>query len=393
MQNKMKIAIIGGGIGGLTTAIALQKQGFTDVTVYEAAPEIREVGAGILLAANAMTIFDRLGIVEQMKAVGNLLQTALIGDHHGKAMTKVDFSKIIKNFGHGTIAIHRGKLQQVLLQNVAENTFLIGKRLKNIKDTVEERNPDSFGKGGVDLEFMDGTTTKAGIVIGADGINSVVRKHIFGEIPLRYSGQTCWRGIAKTSLDNPKQSEELWGTKAGLRAALCQVGENEVYWYVTVKHTEGLKLSPEATKPYLLDLVSEFNSPIQKTIQLTEPQHILHNDLSDFVPLKSWYKGNIILIGDAAHATTPNLGQGACQAIEDAFALADCLKTNPSVKTAFSTFQNSRIKKATFVINTSLQLGQLSNIGGAVGYRLRNFLLKIAPNWVAEKQFDYLFRV
>ena len=91
MQNKMKIAIIGGGIGGLTTAIALQKQGFTDVTVYEAAPEIKEVGAGILLAANAMTIFDRLGIVEQMEAVGNLLQTALIGDHHGKAMTKVDF--------------------------------------------------------------------------------------------------------------------------------------------------------------------------------------------------------------------------------------------------------------------------------------------------------------
>jgi FAD-dependent urate hydroxylase len=387
----MKIAIIGGGIGGLTTAIALQRKGFTDITVYEAAPEIRPIGAGILLASNAMTIFDRLGIAEQIKAAGNVLQSVNIANHRGEILSKVDFSKIIKKYGHGTVSIHRGKLQEILLENANKSTVLSRKRLKNIV----------FTEGGTQLYFEDGTTTETDIVIGADGIHSLVRKYIFGDIPLRYSGQTCWRGIAKMRLDDPEVSVEMWGKRGGLRACVSQVSETEVYWYITLKHKAGLKLSETETKPYLIDLVSEFNSPIQKAVQLTDNQHILHNDLSDFKPIKTWYKDNIVLIGDAAHATTPNLGQGACQAIEDAFSLANCLKTTPSpmnrdastVNEAFLQFQNSRIKKATFVVNTSYQIGQLNNIGGFIGYRLRNALMKLAPTSFAEKQFDYLFTV
>lgn len=378
----MKIAIIGGGIGGLTTAIALQSKGFTDITVYEAAPEIRAVGAGILIASNAMTIFDRLGISEQIKSAGNVLDFVSLANHHGEILSKVDFSKIIKRYGNGTVSIHRGRLQQILLKNADKTTFLIGKRLKSIENETKTK-----------LHFEDGTTAEADIVIGADGINSIVRKHLFGEIPLRYSGQTCWRGIAKMKTEDPKASVEMWGTHAGVRACVNQVNETEVYWYITEKHAAGMKLSIEETKPYLLKLVSEFNSPIQEAIQLTENQNILHNDLSDFRPINQWYKDNIILVGDAAHATTPNLGQGACQAIEDALCLANCLKEAPSVLEAFSKFQNARMKKVKFVVNTSFQIGQLSNMGGAVGYRLRNFILKAAPTSVAEKQFDYLFTV
>lgn len=378
----MRIAIIGGGIGGLTTAIALQSKGFTDITVYEAAPEIRAVGAGILIASNAMTIFDRLGISEQIKSGGNSLDFVSLANHHGEILSKVDLVKIFKRYGNGTVSIHRATLQQILLKNADKTTFLIGKRLKNIENTTNTK-----------LHFEDGTTAEADIVIGADGINSIVRKHLFGETPLRYSGQTCWRGIAKMQTETPKASIEMWGTHAGVRACVNPINETEVYWYITEKHAAGLKLSIEETKPYLLNLVSEFNSPIQKAIQLTENQDILHNDLSDFRPIHQWYKDNIVLVGDAAHATTPNLGQGACQAIEDALCLANCLKEAPSVKEAFATFQNARMKKVKFVVKTSFQIGQLSNIGGAVGYRLRNFLLKSAPNSVAEKQFDYLFTV
>jgi 2-polyprenyl-6-methoxyphenol hydroxylase-like FAD-dependent oxidoreductase len=283
-------------------------------------------------------------------------------------------------------------LQQILLKNADKSVFLTNKRLKNITNTEG---------GKTQLNFEDGTTAEADIIIGADGIHSAVRKHLFGEIPLRYSGQTCWRGIAKMKTEDPKASVEMWGTHAGVRACVNQVNETEVYWYITEKHAAGLKLSIEETKPYLLNLVSEFNSPIQKAIQLTGNQDILHNDLSDFRPIHQWYKDNIVLVGDAAHATTPNLGQGACQAIEDALCLANCLKEAPSpsnrdastVKEAFSTFQNIRMKKVKFVVNTSFQIGQLSNMGGAVGYRLRNFILKAAPTSVAEKQFDYLFTV
>jgi 2-polyprenyl-6-methoxyphenol hydroxylase-like FAD-dependent oxidoreductase len=210
---------------------------------------------------------------------------------------------------------------------------------------------------------------------------------------LRYSGQTCWRGIAKMQIDAPKNSVEMWGTLGGLRACVIQVSDAQVYWYITLKHAAGLRLREADTKPYLIKCVSEFNSAIQKAVQLTENQDILHNDLTDFRPIKTWYKGNIVLLGDAAHATTPNLGQGACQAIEDAFVLANCLGDAPSVQNAFLQFQKSRIQKTTFVVNTSYQLGQLNNIGGVIGYRLRNVLLKIAPTSVAERQFNYLFMI
>ncbi len=380
----MKIAIIGGGIGGLTTAIALQRKGFTDITVYEAAPEIQAIGAGILLASNAMTIFERLGIAQQIKATGNVLESVNIANHQGEVLSKVDFTKIIKRFGNGTVSIHRGRLQRILLENLNKNTVLVRKRLKNLLYTEG---------GKTELFFEDETTAEPDIVIAADGIHSVVRKHIFGEIPLRYSGQTCWRGITQMLLDNPKESVEMWGKRGGLRACVSQVSDTEVYWYITLKHKQGLKLSEIETKPFLSNLVEEFNSPIQKVVQLTENQHILHNDLFDFKPIKTWYKDNILLVGDAAHTTTPNLGQGACQAIEDAFALANCLKDTPSVKNAFLNFQNARIKKATFVVNTSYQIGQLSNIGGFIGYRLRNTLMKIAPTSIVEKQFNYLFTI
>ena len=378
----MKIIIIGGGIGGLTTAIALQQRGI-HAQIYEAAPEIREAGAGLWVAANAINVLERLGIATEIKAVGNQLLYAGLADHKGNSLSEVDFTKIINNYGNGTVAIHRGKLQSILLKNVASQSIFTGKKVENIAHT----------EGGIQVQFSDGSSEKCDVLIGADGLNSVVRKHLFGVVPLRYSGQTCWRGISKSSLKDTRTTTELWGKKGGLRASYVQVGENEVYWYVTLKEKEGIKISPTLLKSYLLDLVSEFQSDIQNIIQNTETSAILHNDLFDFKPIPQWHKGNIVLVGDAAHATTPNLGQGACQAIEDAYVLAKCLSEKNDPQEAFKAYQNIRFKKAKFVVETSYQLGLLNNIGGAIGYRLRNLVLKSVPKSMSDKQFDYLFKL
>jgi 2-polyprenyl-6-methoxyphenol hydroxylase-like FAD-dependent oxidoreductase len=212
-------------------------------------------------------------------------------------------------------------------------------------------------------------------------------------MPLRYSGQTCWRGIAKMKLKHPKEAAELWGTKGGLRTSYSQVSDEEVYWYITAKAEKGSKIPQNDVKSYLINLVSEFQSDIQSVVEKTDHHAILQNDLMDLKPISTWHKGNIVLIGDAAHATTPNLGQGACQAIEDAYFLTECLSQYPSVSEAFSAFQSKRKPKADFVTKASFQMGQVINIGGAVGYRLRNMVLKITPQSVGEKQFDYLFRL
>jgi 2-polyprenyl-6-methoxyphenol hydroxylase-like FAD-dependent oxidoreductase len=377
-----KIAIIGGGIGGLTTAIALQQKGY-NVKVYEAAPEIREVGAGLWVASNAMNILNRLGIADAVKQAGNTLKSSALADHKGNILTKIDFNKIIAKYHNGTTAIHRGKLQNILFNAVKPGTVETNKRLKNIVST----------EGGIHLTFEDGTDAESDILIGADGIHSAVRKHLFGEIPLRYSGQTCWRGIAKMQLPNPKEAAELWGTKSGLRSSYSQVSANEVYWYITVKSIQGTKINPVNLKSYLKELTAEFDSNIQDVIEATDNQSIIQNDLFDIKPITLWFKGNIVLLGDAAHATTPNLGQGACQAIEDAYFLAESLSQHPSVEMAFKTYQNKRKPKADFVTKTSLQIAQLNNIGGAIGYRLRNFLLKITPQSIGERQFEYLFKL
>jgi 2-polyprenyl-6-methoxyphenol hydroxylase-like FAD-dependent oxidoreductase len=389
MKSK-KIAIIGGGIGGLTTAIALQQKGF-DVKVYEAAPEIREVGAGLWIAPNAINIFERLGIAKAIKSAGNQLHSSYLGDHKANVLTKVDFSKIIEKYDNGTTAIHRGKLQSILLKNVKPNTVETYKRLKNIETIFAS---DSVAtEGGIKMTFEDGTVANCDILIGADGIHSVVRKHLFGEMRLRYSGQTCWRGVAKMALKTPKEAAELWGTKGGLRTSYSQISGEEVYWYITAKAEKGTKIPQNEVKSYLLNLVSEFQSDIQSVIEKTDNHAILQNDLLDLKAIPTWYKGNVVLIGDAAHATTPNLGQGACQAIEDAYYLAHCLSQYPSVNEAFSAFQRKRKPKADFVTKTSFQMGQVINIGGAIGYRLRNILLKMTPSSIGEKQFDYLFRL
>jgi 2-polyprenyl-6-methoxyphenol hydroxylase-like FAD-dependent oxidoreductase len=375
-----KITIIGGGIGGLTTAIALQQRGF-DVKVYEAASEIKAVGAGLWIAPNAINIFERLGIAHTIKNAGNQLIMSCLGDHEGNALTSVDFSKIAVKYKNGTTTIHRGILQNILLNNVKPNTVKTNFRLKSIENT----------EGGIRIHFENGETIQTDILIGADGINSMVRKHLFGDIPLRYSGQTCWRGIAKMQMQNPKHTAELWGTKGGLRAAYTQVNAEEVYWYITLKTEKGAKIPQNEVKIYLKNLVSEFNSEIQKAIENTDNQYIIQNDLFDINPLPRWYQGNFVLLGDAAHATTPNLGQGACQAIEDAYYLAACLSDTPSVIEAFSIYQTKRKPKADFVIKTSRRIGLLNNMGGVIGYRLLNMLLKITPQSIGEKQFDYLF--
>lgn len=379
----MKINIIGAGIGGLTAAIALEKKGH-QVELYDAAAALRPIGAGIIMASNAMQIARRLGFADEIAQAGNVLDHFGVADHQGRPLQMMDIQAIRAKFGEPSVAIHRGQLQQVLLQQLPNTPIHVNKRLESIQQVP----------GGKVLAFFeDGRQAESYVLIGADGLRSATRKAIFGEKPLRYSSHTCWRGIIEHQFDNPHQTKELWAKTGGKRVAMIQVAPNKVYFYYTEKHQPGFKVPSADQISYLQAQFSEFPPIYAEVIAKAKPAEIFHDDLYDLKPLAKWHQDHVMLLGDAAHATTPNLGQGGCQAIEDAWYLAEYLERNDNVAEAFAAYEQFRRPKVNFVVNTSFMIGKMSNLGGFLGHRLRNWVLSATPKKMAEQQLETLFRL
>jgi 2-polyprenyl-6-methoxyphenol hydroxylase-like FAD-dependent oxidoreductase len=380
----MKAIIIGGGIGGLTTAIALQQQGI-DFEIYEAAPELKPVGAGIVMASNAMQVFQRLSIEQKIMQAGLEVHQAFGVDENFRLISGLDVKgKVASRYGIGSYAIHRGRLQQVLLSEIDNSKVHLNKRLESVQQIDSK----------VKVAFQDGSSVEGDIVIGADGIKSTVRKNIFGDLPLRYSGQTCWRGMAKFILPDDKKgnSYEMWGPKKGLRFGFVPTTPDEVYFFTTFfTSADGRDAGPNKEK--LLQLYAPFGDLPRLIIDATLEDNIIRSDINDLAPIPQWWKDRVVLVGDAAHATTPNLGQGGCQAVEDAYVIAKCLKENSNPKKAFAQFQSIRYKKALHVVNTSWQFGKLTNLGNPVSRWLRNNAMRMLPESMAIKELDKILKL
>jgi FAD-dependent urate hydroxylase len=383
MKKDSTIAIIGAGIGGLTTAIALKNKGIK-ANIYEASAEIGEVGAGIWMAANAQKILDKLGILEKIKGKGIDYDAVYIENYKGERLQKSDLLEVKKKYGYGTISFARPVLHASLFELIDPSTVHTSKKCIEIT-SVDGRHL---------IKFEDGTETTADLVVGADGIRSVVREYIHGKINYRYSGQTCWRSIVDYSdLKNRNALSEIWGLKRGQRMGYGYVGENKAYYYLTILSEERQTDQIATIIPNLLEMFSDFPQEAKNLIVASSPQKILRNDLYDFKPLKNWIKDQVVLLGDAAHATTPNLGQGACQAIESAYVLAEALSQFNNLKEALLHYQIARIKRAAFITNLSWQFGSSANLGGPIGNFIKFGMLKYFPKSLSEKQFDKVFKV
>ena len=370
----MNITIIGAGIGGLTTALALRKKGI-EAEIYESAPAFKDVGSGISLGMNATRVFKELGIYEQVLENGYEINSMTVLKPDMKVVSKTDFSRLEKKFGVKNVAIHRFALHNVLLDPLSDVPVHLGHQLTEIQ---QEDNK-------IGLTFQNGQTTKTDILIGSDGLRSAVRQSIFPGSTLRDAGQVCWRGIAKNILPCglPSGLNEIWDK--GKRFGFLPVNKTDLYWYAVLDKG----LFRDGLSPH--EVYSYYPKEIKDVIKQTPDEKIIFAELWDLKPITKWHQGNSCLTGDAAHATTPNMGQGACQAIESAYALANNLSTEQHAETAFQKYNHERLKKAHYVVNTSWRVGKLAQSRNPLMAFTRNLAMQAMSAKIKEQNLVKVF--
>lgn len=373
-MHQKDISIIGAGIGGLTMGLILKQSGLK-FNLYERASEIKPIGAGIVIANNAMQIFKKMEISDKIENAGNKISVMKITDEQLNVISAIQLSRFEEKYGVHNVAIHRADLQRILAEEIGYKHIHLSRSLADITQGEKYQ-----------LSFEDGTTTITDIVIGADGINSKVRKELFSEGVIRKTGQFCWRGVCENTLPETYSNEayECWGK--GKRFGFVKINAQQVYWYAVIN--ESLLQDKKEIHP---DIFKNFHPMIREMIRTTSKLSIHESYITDLKPMHHWVDKNACLMGDAAHATTPNMGQGACQAIEDAYVIGELLSAGRNATDAFKMYQELRISKAHSIVNNSRTLGKISQIENALGRKIRNWIFKNAPESANYKQLDRIF--
>ena len=361
----MRVVIIGAGIGGLTTALALQQKGI-DVDVYERTAVLTDVGAGISLWPNALKALYQHGLRPALDALSFISMEGALRSADGTVLSLTTSEQLILRLGLPVMVFHRAELLGVLVDAVRGIPIHLG---HECQDVTQEA-------GGVTARFANGTTVSGDVLIGADGVRSVVRERLGVPGSLRYSGYTAWRGIASFETAGLMAGETLG---CGRRFGLAPIQGNRVYWYATDNVPAGQRESPGEAKARLTELFASWHRPIPELIQGMDPAAILRNDIYDRDPADRWGSGRVTLLGDAAHPMTPNLGQGACQAIEDALVLAHYLSTGPDVPSSLRRYESERIPRTRSVVTASRRVGALFQVESRAFCRLRDLALRSMP--------------
>ena len=241
---------------------------------------------------------------------------------------------------------------------------------------------------GVTVTFSDGTTHATDYLLVADGIHSRIRQQLLPQSTPRYAGYSCWRAVVSNSDLQLEETTETWGT-AG-RFGVAPLANNKIYWFACLSGPADSATFRQYTTDDLLKHFGHFHHPIPQLIQATTNDQLLWNDIFDIKPISQYAFDRILLIGDAAHATTPNMGQGACQAIEDAVILKQEL-AHQSVEQAFKAYEKRRLKRTHYVINQSRLFGQIAHIENRPLAALRNALLRLIPQRINQLQLQKIY--
>jgi FAD-dependent urate hydroxylase len=360
--------VVGAGIGGLATAIALQRSG-REVLVLERAPELAEIGAGISLWPNAVNALRRLGIGDAVEAAGAPAHDAAFRSRRGVQLGASITNRLEERFGAPLILIHRARLQAVMRRALGDQSIRLGAECAAVEQTEAE----------VTVRLVGGGLERGAVVIGADGLHSRVRAAVLPDGPPRYAGITAWRGVVPLddTLGRRTPSGESFGRESLFGVA--RLNGSQAYWWASARRAESDGEEPAVEKSWLLRAFSGWHAPIPELIAATPPEAIIRTCLYDRHPLERLSLGRTTLTGDAAHPMLPNLGQGACQAIEDAVVLSEELAATDDVIAALGRYSARRNRHTAGVVKASRQMSRIAHLRNPIAAGLRNTLLRTSP--------------
>jgi 2-polyprenyl-6-methoxyphenol hydroxylase-like FAD-dependent oxidoreductase len=393
----VRIAIIGGGIGGLTTAIGLRQFGF-EPQVYEQAPALLDVGAAIAIWPNAMRVLQRLKLADDLLNKAGQMKAVEWLDQNGRSINRLSLIDLSVN---SAVALHRADLQEILVQALPANSIQLGNSFIDYSQTADQ----------IVVHFANGNSIEADFLVGADGIHSRMRTKFLNDAPPNYRGYMVWRGIAQNTPSSlPKETAiELHGK--GKRFGIGPVGMGRTGWWATANAAntsttaeersgdrktwkQGEHVSSKQTQDTqreLLRLFDGWHRPVLQLIEATPSGSILKTGAFDRPSSRLWGQQSVTLLGDAIHPMTPNFGQGGCMAIEDAMILARCFEKYGAEERTLRRYEELRRNRTKDVTRYSRLYGAIGQWQNIFARGLRKSVLSLVPESVARRLMQIVF--
>ncbi|MEY9848514.1 2-polyprenyl-6-methoxyphenol hydroxylase-like FAD-dependent oxidoreductase [Streptacidiphilus sp. BW17] len=363
-----KVLIAGGGLGGIATALALQQQGI-DSVVFERAPQLRDGGAGLHIFTNGMLALAHLGVADQVAKIAPAQDVCHFATSTGRVIGEYPVGQFVERYGQPTVAISRSDLHGILREAVTAR-IVTGAEVSGYTEHAD----------GVTVRFADGTSEDGDLLVGADGVRSAVRSQLLGPQPPDYTGYIAWRGHAKMSAEEfqPGSFRALFGP--GVRFTYYDIAPGVVHWMSVANGPAGERDegTPEQTLDMLRARHAGWTAPVERILDATVPESIIRGDVVDRKPDAVWGRGRVTLLGDAAHAMSFNIGQGACLAIEDALELADQLAApGATVTQALRAYEAERQQRTAPMQELAHRIGVIGSLQNPAAIWLRDRVMKL----------------
>ncbi|EMY34779.1 FAD-dependent oxidoreductase [Arthrobacter crystallopoietes BAB-32] len=375
-EGERKALIVGAGIGGLATALALQKAGWK-VEVLERSGTLESPGTGLSLWPNALAALERLGVLDNVLTAAVPVRGDVL-DMAGEPIMLLEQLEVRRRYGLPIQMIHRSDLTSILARPLKVNTVHLGLEVTGFE----------LGFPRSSVQLNTGGRKNADLVVGADGLYSVVRTGLVGGGAPRSSGTTALRGICPAAgLDHGSVPwGEMWGD-GGVFGATPLSGDR-VYWYGTLPNEELASYREQGWKQAAINTFAPWHPGIANILQQTPEDAILAHELFDRKPEPVWSGRSATLVGDAAHPMLPFLGQGGCQALEDAVALADALGHHSSVAEGLLAYEHARTQRANRIVSQSHSIARLAQLDSAKLRKARDTAMRLLPKSFRLKQLD-----